>query len=265
MIGLTVKVALSGATYAFDKLYSYAVPPKMEGLKGQRVFVPFGRGNTPKQAMVFETVDAETYDLKTVLSVIDDKPVLSDEMLKMCEFMHETVFCTRYDAVASMLPTGLNHRLVNFYSANLDFLGLELLTDTEREIFTFLKAKGEKSEDEIISTFEVSSDLLKQMTEREVLIKNSETKQKVGDATQKWVRLTDDYQSQKLTPRQKEVVELNKPMEAVYIPKMIWKEMYDFSPDSVLLVLANTHYDGTEYIRDYKEYLKEMGVQEGEV
>ncbi|MDY4673940.1 MAG: FdtA/QdtA family cupin domain-containing protein [Treponema sp.] len=64
---------------------------------------------------------------------------------------------------------------------------------------------------------------------------------------------------------QKEVIELNKPMEAVYIPKMIWKEMYDFSPDSVLLVLANTHYDGTEYIRDYKEYLKEMGVQEGEV
>lgn len=64
---------------------------------------------------------------------------------------------------------------------------------------------------------------------------------------------------------QKNVVELNKPMEAVYIPKMIWKEMYDFSPDSVLLVLANTHYDGTEYIRDYKEYLKEMGVQEGEV
>ena len=64
---------------------------------------------------------------------------------------------------------------------------------------------------------------------------------------------------------QKNVVELNKPMEAVYIPKMIWKEMYDFSPDSVLLVLANTHYDGTEYIRDYKEYLKEMGVQEGDI
>lgn len=58
--------------------------------------------------------------------------------------------------------------------------------------------------------------------------------------------------------KRKEVVELNKPMEAVYIPKMIWKEMYDFSPDSVLLVLANTHYDGTEYIRDFEEYLKIM-------
>lgn len=59
---------------------------------------------------------------------------------------------------------------------------------------------------------------------------------------------------------QKEIVELNKPMEAVYIPRMIWKEMYDFSSDSVLLVLANTHYDGNEYIRDYEAYLKEMGV-----
>lgn len=54
------------------------------------------------------------------------------------------------------------------------------------------------------------------------------------------------------------VVELNKPMTGVYIPKMIWKDMYDFSPDSVLLVLASTHYDGNEYIRDYNEYLKIM-------
>lgn len=54
------------------------------------------------------------------------------------------------------------------------------------------------------------------------------------------------------------IAELNKPMMGIYIPKMIWKDMYDFSADSVLLVLANTHYDGKEYIRDYNEYLKEV-------
>ena len=56
------------------------------------------------------------------------------------------------------------------------------------------------------------------------------------------------------------IVELNKPMMGVYIPKMIWKDMYDFSEDSVLLVLASTHYDGNEYIRDYNAYLAEMRV-----
>ncbi len=54
------------------------------------------------------------------------------------------------------------------------------------------------------------------------------------------------------------VVELNKPMMGVYLPKMIWKDMYDFSSESVLLVLASTHYDGDEYIRDYEEYIKIM-------
>ncbi len=53
-----------------------------------------------------------------------------------------------------------------------------------------------------------------------------------------------------------EIVVLDKPMKGVYLPKMIWKDMYDFSPDSVLLVLTNTHYDGKEYIRNYEEYLK---------
>ena len=54
------------------------------------------------------------------------------------------------------------------------------------------------------------------------------------------------------------IVELDKPMMGVYIPKMIWKDMYDFSKDSVLLVLASTHYDGTEYIRNFEDYQEMM-------
>ena len=56
------------------------------------------------------------------------------------------------------------------------------------------------------------------------------------------------------------VIELNKPMMGLYIPTMVWKDMYDFSEDSILLVLASTHYNGKEYIRDYEEYKKEMGA-----
>lgn len=54
------------------------------------------------------------------------------------------------------------------------------------------------------------------------------------------------------------IVELNKPRMGLYLPSMLWKDMYDFSADSVLLVLASRHYDGNEYIRDYEEYLREI-------
>ena len=64
------------------------------------------------------------------------------------------------------------------------------------------------------------------------------------------VRITDTHEEI--------IVELDKPMMGVYIPKMIWKDMYEFSEDSVLLVLASTHYDGSEYIRDYDKYKEIM-------
>ena len=220
MLSPVARVALYGATYAFDKLYSYAIPSEMDLKAGQRVVVPFGRGNTEKQAMVFEISEEETYHLKSVLSVIDENPVLSDEMLKMCEYMHETVFCTRCDAVATMLPTGLNHRLVNFYSANLDFEGIEALSNTEKEIFDFLKSKGEKSEDDILSAFGVETAILKGLTEKEALIKNSETKQKIGDATQKWVKLSDNIADIKLTARQKEVADLLNDIETASVKEL---------------------------------------------
>ena len=59
--------------------------------------------------------------------------------------------------------------------------------------------------------------------------------------------------------KEEQIVDLDIPRKGVYLPKMVWKDMYDFSEDSVLLVLANTHYDGKEYIRDYEKYLEIMG------
>lgn len=53
-----------------------------------------------------------------------------------------------------------------------------------------------------------------------------------------------------------EVYSLNRPHTGIYLPKMVWKEMYDFSEDSVLLCLASTTYDPSEYISDYAEYLR---------
>ena len=49
---------------------------------------------------------------------------------------------------------------------------------------------------------------------------------------------------------------LNRPHTGIYLPAMLWKDMYDFSEDSVLLCLASEHYDAAEYIRDYDKYVR---------
>ena len=52
------------------------------------------------------------------------------------------------------------------------------------------------------------------------------------------------------------IIELNRPRMGLYLKSNVWKEMYEFSADYVLLVLSNEHYDPEEYVRDYEEYLK---------
>lgn len=54
------------------------------------------------------------------------------------------------------------------------------------------------------------------------------------------------------------IFSLNRPHTGIYLPTMVWKDMYDFSEDSVLLVLASEHYDPSEYIRNYEEFVTEV-------
>ncbi len=51
---------------------------------------------------------------------------------------------------------------------------------------------------------------------------------------------------------------LNKPDIGLYLPKMTWKNMFNFSEDSILLVLASEIYNPEEYIKDFNEFIKEV-------
>ena len=57
---------------------------------------------------------------------------------------------------------------------------------------------------------------------------------------------------------EKKIVSLEKPYEGLYIKNNIWREMYDFSPDAVLMVLASDYYKEEDYIRNYEEFLSLM-------
>lgn len=56
--------------------------------------------------------------------------------------------------------------------------------------------------------------------------------------------------------KEKKIIPLEKPYEGLYIPNNMWREMYDFSPDAVLLVFASDIYKEEDYIRDYNVFLE---------
>ena len=104
------KVAVSAATYWIDRPYDYLIPEELHEkvLPGMRVYVPFSRGNRRVEGIVLAVTDGSKYEaLKPVLAVLDEHPVLTDEQIRLALFMRERFFCTVYDAVKAILPTGL--------------------------------------------------------------------------------------------------------------------------------------------------------------
>ncbi len=56
----------------------------------------------------------------------------------------------------------------------------------------------------------------------------------------------------------KQTFKLDRPDQGLYISSLLWREMHDFSPDCVLTVFASEHYNESDYIRDYDEFLAEI-------
>ena len=109
-----VKVAVSAAPYSIDKPYDYLVPePLLEAaVPGVRVTVPFGRGNRTSEGMILARVQGEKVQgLKPLDSVLDSGPVLDGDGIALALWMRQRYFCTMFEAVKTILPTGLWYRL----------------------------------------------------------------------------------------------------------------------------------------------------------
>ncbi len=104
---MIVQVAVSAATFAIDKPYSYRVPEGMPIQPGQRVQLPFGRGNRPTEGVVLTVSPGDDGKLKEVTALLDPEPILTDRQLRLAAFLRERYFCTFYDAIRAMLPGGV--------------------------------------------------------------------------------------------------------------------------------------------------------------
>ena len=104
------KVAVAAAKYWIDRPYDYLIPEDIQHVLeiGMRVYVPFGKGNRRSEGIVLSITDSCEYDApKSILAMLDAKPILSPEQIQLALFMRDRFFCTVYDAARAILPAGL--------------------------------------------------------------------------------------------------------------------------------------------------------------
>lgn len=211
-----VKVAVSGAALNYDRLYSYLIPNEIcaDDLPGRRAVVPFGNGNKKRVALIMEVDDYQPdMKLKPICSLVDDEPVVGEEMLKMVAYLKETTLCTFFDALRTIIPAGLGVNILQRYHLTGNFP--EELTEDELSLTELLKAARTQREfDELLSTSEnkAKAKTVKSLLEKGVIEETPDVKRRIRDETVRMLRLSDEYlKGEKVynfSPKQKSVIRL---------------------------------------------------------
>ena len=213
----TVGVAVEQAAYHFDKLYTYRVPDDWPTpLVGCRVAVPFGGGNTLRAGFVLAESETEAADgLKCAAHLLDDTPVLGEEMVKLAAFLKEHTFCTRYDACKTMLPAGIHMQITVRYTA-ADGVTEEALAASGlpaaycAAVRRMAQDATPRSKEQIAAQFGLPEEAADKLARKKLLTVERAPARRMGDATVKTVRLTEAAAQPpaKLTPKQKLVLDL---------------------------------------------------------
>lgn len=145
---MIVQVAVSAATFAIDKPYSYRVPEGMPIQPGQRVQLPFGRGNRPTEGVVLTVSPGDDGKLKEVTALLDPEPILTDRQLRLAAFLRERYFCTFYDAIRAMLPGGVwfRQRVTVCLTEDRSWQQAVIRKEGARQILELLEQSGGQAE-----------------------------------------------------------------------------------------------------------------------
>lgn len=216
MSELYAQTSVDGVLPSFDKTYAYLLKEADRDVKiGTRVLVPFGNSNKPCMAIVTGITDVrpDTKRVKSVMRAVDSEPIITEEMLNLAFWMKERTFCTVYEAVKAMLPAGINYKMTVSYSFNDDAIFDEnTLSEDEKKIVDFFgeKLRGFVEQEKICKILQIPADskAFKVLHEKNILSVNYDTSRKVGDSTQKMVRLSQDECDKKLSKKQELVYDL---------------------------------------------------------
>lgn len=209
------KIAVENTAYHFDKLFDYRIPDRLRGtvLPGCRVMIPFGAGNSLRQGMVLECYGGPCPEgLKEIVSSLDEKPLLSRELLSMVPWLKERYFCTLFEAAKLMLPAGISLRIRESFrlAKPLDELEESTFSSEEWKLLKTLsrRKKGAEREDLYRTVgMDSSSGALEHLLECGAAVRERGAVRQIGDATRRMVRLGDpESLPEKPTQKQREVI-----------------------------------------------------------
>lgn len=214
------KVHIISAPYHIDKAYTYHLPMELENKVkiGSVVVVPFGGGNKQKLALVTEICGQSDCEItKPVLGVPGKYLFVDRELMELCMYMKEQLFCSVGDAAGCVLPSGLGVKSTRVYRAVQNENKAEFgLNHASLSVLSELEKTDGMSESELKRMFGSGAVACVRALEKMGLcVSHDDFECKINTKSEKYVVLSDDDKiisditdgSLKMSPKQIAVFE----------------------------------------------------------
>lgn len=220
----TAYIAVDNVSFSVDRLFSYRIPDELKdkAVRGARVLISFGRGGKKRTGLIMHVKEEiPEYTLKPVSSVLENVPIINEEMMNMILWLKENTFCTYFDAVKSIMPSGTNVTVSEKYTLS-DGGVQSSLRDDELNLYCFLKnAPGKREFEALLNTENdpKKARVIASLVEKGFLKKESSVQRKVSDRFIKMIKISEHFVNNKtyfkLTAKQQQVVSLLETREHV--------------------------------------------------
>ncbi len=202
---LLALVAVENVAYHFDILYGYLIPEALRErvLSGSHVLVNFGNGSGKRQGLVFAfSTPEQGKRYKKILSVLDDAPLFSDEMLELAQFLKDRTFCTLFEAARVQLPTGF-HLKTQVRFVALQSAQRPVLNETETAVYEYLlSAVKYLAKEKVLKDcgLPADCDALERLVQKGLVQRNYDAGKQMGNLTVKTARMAPAFPEPQALP-----------------------------------------------------------------
>lgn len=173
-------------TYILDGEFKSWVKP------GMRVVVPFGRGNKPIKGIVIDVLDSfnSSYKLKKVIDVLDEKPLISKELIELSSWIKDEYLSTHRDSLRLILPPG-DFKEINTFVELIDFQANEEMDKDEYKVLIYLRKRGKVLLDKLKMDLKIAniSKILNELEKQKIINIEIDIKTSIEKKYERWIKL----------------------------------------------------------------------------
>ncbi|MCK9477882.1 MAG: primosomal protein N' [Firmicutes bacterium] len=216
------EVIIANHSKAVDRAFHYIAPEGMNLSVGQRVLIPFGRGNRAMSGLIVGFTDESKFEnLKSIIRPIDERPLLTKQLVELAGWMQKRYICTFYKALKTIMPAGAAVKTTKWVTL---IKNEEVKANSQKAVIEMLESIGGTADFAILSDIPRASSAINALAAKGIVSVDESVTQAINKKVVRMVAATSSADVSAVgsnAPRQIKMLEILQQTGAISVSDLV--------------------------------------------